>query len=139
MNYFRLFYLGNIIVCIQCVNKIIIYYSIHQFLHLLLTSFSVFAIAIFILYFVFSFQIEESIPTPKREVDKPFVMPIEDTFSISGRGTVATGAIEKGSIKVGDDIEIVGLAQTVRTTCTGKWKRNHHRISSFSFILLLNT
>ena len=55
-----------------------------------------------------------------REIDKPFVMPIEDTFSISGRGTVATGAIEKGSIKVGDDIEIVGLGQTIKTTCTGR-------------------
>lgn len=79
-------------------------------------------------------------------------MPIEDTFSISGRGTVATGAIEKGSIKVGDDIEIVGLAQTVRTTCTGKWGKkikNHlpHFLidpssSSFSFSFstrILNT
>ncbi len=93
--------------------------SLRLFTILILFHLDCLSISIYF-YFIFT-QVEESIPTPKREVDKPFVMPIEDTFSISGRGTVATGAIEKGSIKVGDDIEIVGLAQTVRTTCTGKY------------------
>src|SRR5216110_3344892 len=59
------------------------------------------------------------IPTPKREIDKPFLMPVEDVFSISGRGTVVTGRIERGIIKVGDEIEIVGLKATVKTVCTG--------------------
>lgn len=64
--------------------------------------------------------VEESIPTPVREVEKPFLMPVEDTFSISGRGTVVTGRVETGVIKVGDELEIVGLKPTVKTTCTGK-------------------
>ena len=64
--------------------------------------------------------VEASIPTPKRETDKPFLMPVEDTFSISGRGTVCTGRVEQGVLKVGDDIEIVGLIATQKTTCTGK-------------------
>jgi len=59
------------------------------------------------------------IPTPKRAVDQPFLMPIEDVFSISGRGTVVTGRIEKGIVKVGEEIEIVGIKPTVKTTCTG--------------------
>jgi elongation factor Tu len=59
------------------------------------------------------------IPTPKREIDKPFLMPVEDVFSISGRGTVVTGRIERGIVKVGDEIEIVGLKPTVKTVCTG--------------------
>src|ERR671938_310953 len=59
------------------------------------------------------------IPTPKREIDKPFLMPVEDVFSISGRGTVVTGRIERGIIKVGDEIEIVGIKPTVKTVCTG--------------------
>jgi elongation factor Tu len=59
------------------------------------------------------------IPEPKRDVDKPFLMPIEDVFSISGRGTVVTGRIERGKIKVGDEISIVGLRETTKTTCTG--------------------
>ncbi len=63
--------------------------------------------------------IEESIPTPKRETEKPFIMPVEDTFSISGRGTVVTGRIEQGKIKAGDELEIVGLVPTAKTTCTG--------------------
>eukprot|EP00595_Chromulina_sp_UTEXLB2642_P000926 CAMPEP_0196761408 /NCGR_PEP_ID=MMETSP1095-20130614/639_1 /TAXON_ID=96789 ORGANISM="Chromulina nebulosa, Strain UTEXLB2642" /NCGR_SAMPLE_ID=MMETSP1095 /ASSEMBLY_ACC=CAM_ASM_000446 /LENGTH=305 /DNA_ID=CAMNT_0042110921 /DNA_START=338 /DNA_END=1255 /DNA_ORIENTATION=+ len=63
--------------------------------------------------------VEATIPTPKRELDKPFLMPVEDTFSISGRGTVATGRIEQGSIKTGDDMDLVGITPTVRTTCTG--------------------
>ena len=63
--------------------------------------------------------VEASIPTPKRETDKTFLMPVEDTFSISGRGTVATGRIEQGQLKTGDDLEIVGLAPTQKTTCTG--------------------
>jgi elongation factor Tu len=59
------------------------------------------------------------IPTPKRDVEKPFLMPIEDVFSISGRGTVVTGRIERGIVKVNDEIEIVGLKATTKTTCTG--------------------
>ena len=59
------------------------------------------------------------IPVPKREVDKPFLMPIEDVFSISGRGTVVTGRIERGIVHVGDDLEIVGIKDTTTTTCTG--------------------
>jgi len=59
------------------------------------------------------------IPQPDRPKDKPFLMPIEDVFTISGRGTVVTGRIERGVVKVGDDIEIVGLKPTVKTTCTG--------------------
>ena len=59
------------------------------------------------------------IPTPERPVDQPFLMPVEDVFSISGRGTVATGRIERGVIKVGDEMEMVGIRQTRKTTCTG--------------------
>ncbi len=59
------------------------------------------------------------IPEPKREIDKPFLMPIEDVFSISGRGTVVTGRIERGIIKVGEEVEIVGIKDTQLTTCTG--------------------
>ncbi|OGT48415.1 MAG: translation elongation factor Tu, partial [Gammaproteobacteria bacterium RIFCSPHIGHO2_12_FULL_38_11] len=59
------------------------------------------------------------IPTPVRDIDKPFLLPIEDVFSISGRGTVVTGRIERGIIKVGEDMEIIGIKPTVRTTCTG--------------------
>ncbi len=63
--------------------------------------------------------VDEYIPTPKRDIDKPFLMPIEDVFSISGRGTVVTGRIERGVVKVGDEIEIVGLKPTQKTTVTG--------------------
>jgi len=59
------------------------------------------------------------IPTPKRVIDKPFLMPVEDVFSISGRGTVVTGRVERGVIKVGEEIEIVGLKPTLKTVCTG--------------------
>ena len=59
------------------------------------------------------------IPTPERAVDQPFLMPIEDVFSISGRGTVVTGRVERGVLNVGDEIEIVGLKDTRKTTCTG--------------------
>ena len=59
------------------------------------------------------------IPTPKRVVDKPFLMPVEDVFSISGRGTVVTGRVERGVIKVGEEVEIVGLRPTQKTVCTG--------------------
>ena len=65
--------------------------------------------------------VESSIPTPERDLDKPFLMPVEDTFSISGRGTVVTGRIETGKLNVGDDLEIVGLKDTAKTTCTGKF------------------
>lgn len=59
------------------------------------------------------------IPDPVRDIDKPFLMPIEDVFSISGRGTVVTGRVERGIIKVGDEVEIVGIKPTQKTTCTG--------------------
>src|SRR6476646_7594140 len=63
--------------------------------------------------------LDSFIPEPVRVLDKPFLMPVEDVFSISGRGTVVTGRIERGVIKVGDEIEIVGIKPTVKTTCTG--------------------
>jgi len=63
--------------------------------------------------------VDEYIPVPERDVDKAFLMPIEDVFSISGRGTVVTGRIEAGVVKVGEEIEIVGIKDTVKTTCTG--------------------
>ena len=63
--------------------------------------------------------VDASIPQPPRAVDEPFLMPIEDVFSISGRGTVVTGRVERGVINVGDDIEIVGIKDTSKTTCTG--------------------
>ena len=63
--------------------------------------------------------LDSYIPTPERAVDKPFLLPIEDVFSISGRGTVVTGRIERGIVKVGEEIEIVGIKATVKTTCTG--------------------
>jgi elongation factor Tu len=63
--------------------------------------------------------VDTAIPQPERPVDKPFLMPVEDVFSISGRGTVVTGRVESGIIKVGEDIEIVGLRDTQKTTCTG--------------------
>jgi elongation factor Tu len=63
--------------------------------------------------------IDEYIPQPTREVDKPFLMPVEDVFSITGRGTVATGRIERGTIKVGEEVEIVGLRDTSKTVVTG--------------------
>lgn len=63
--------------------------------------------------------LDEYIPQPERETDKPFLMPIEDVFSISGRGTVATGRIERGIVKVGEEIEIVGVRDTQKTTVTG--------------------
>ncbi len=63
--------------------------------------------------------VDAYIPEPVRDVDKPFLMPIEDVFSISGRGTVVTGRLERGVIKVGDDVEIVGIRPTHKTVCTG--------------------
>ncbi len=63
--------------------------------------------------------VDSYIPQPERELDKPFLMPVEDVFSISGRGTVVTGRIEQGVVKVGEEIEIVGIKDTVKTTCTG--------------------
>jgi len=63
--------------------------------------------------------VDEHIPTPTREIDKPFLLAVEDVFSITGRGTVATGRIERGQIKVGDEVEIVGLQETRKTTVTG--------------------
>src|SRR3712207_9232563 len=63
--------------------------------------------------------VDEYIPQPERPKDRPFLMPIEDVFSISGRGTVVTGRVERGIVKVGDEIEIVGIRATQKTTCTG--------------------
>ena len=63
--------------------------------------------------------IDSYIPEPVRDTDKPFLMPIEDVFSISGRGTVVTGRVERGVVKVGDDVEIVGIKDTIKTVCTG--------------------
>ncbi len=63
--------------------------------------------------------VDANIPTPERPIDQPFLMPIEDVFSISGRGTVVTGRVERGVVKVGDEIEVVGIRETSKTTCTG--------------------
>jgi elongation factor Tu len=64
-------------------------------------------------------EVDKYVPQPERPKDRPFLMPIEDVFSISGRGTVVTGRVERGVIKVGEEIEIVGLKDTMKTTCTG--------------------
>ena len=64
-------------------------------------------------------EVDNYIPEPERDKDKPFLMPVEDVFSISGRGTVVTGRVERGVINVGDEIEIVGIKDTAKTTCTG--------------------
>jgi elongation factor Tu len=63
--------------------------------------------------------LDSYIPTPKRDTDKSFLMPIEDVFSISGRGTVVTGRIDAGIVNIGDELEIVGIKDTQKTTCTG--------------------
>jgi elongation factor Tu len=63
--------------------------------------------------------VDSYVPVPQREVDKPFLMPIEDVFSISGRGTVVTGRVDRGKIKVGEEVEIVGIKDTRKTVCTG--------------------
>ncbi|NCZ85804.1 MAG: elongation factor Tu, partial [Burkholderiaceae bacterium] len=64
-------------------------------------------------------EMDKYIPVPKRDIEKPFLMPVEDVFSISGRGTVVTGRIERGIVKVNEEVEIIGLKDTVKTTCTG--------------------
>src|SRR5207244_4720381 len=63
--------------------------------------------------------VDSYIPQPEREVDKPFLMPVEDIFSISGRGTVATGRIERGQVKVGEEVEIIGIKPTRKSVVTG--------------------
>ena len=63
--------------------------------------------------------LDDYIPQPERAIDQPFLMPIEDVFSISGRGTVVTGRVERGIVKMGDEVEVVGIRETSRTTCTG--------------------
>jgi elongation factor Tu len=63
--------------------------------------------------------LDSYIPEPERAIDQPFLMPVEDVFSISGRGTVVTGRVERGIVKVGDEIEIIGIKDTQKTTCTG--------------------
>jgi elongation factor Tu len=64
-------------------------------------------------------EMDAYIPEPTRDTDKPFLLPIEDVFSISGRGTVVTGRVERGIVKVGEEVEIVGIKDTTKTTCTG--------------------
>jgi len=63
--------------------------------------------------------LDSYIPEPTRDIEKPFLLPIEDVFSISGRGTVVTGRVERGIVKVGEEIEIIGIKPTIKTTCTG--------------------
>jgi elongation factor Tu len=63
--------------------------------------------------------VDEFIPEPVRDIDKPFLMPVEDVFSISGRGTVVTGRVERGIVRVSDEVEIVGIKETQKTVCTG--------------------
>jgi elongation factor Tu len=63
--------------------------------------------------------VDSYFPSPKREIDKPFLMPVEDVFTISGRGTVVTGRVERGVVKVSEEVEIVGLRETQKTVCTG--------------------
>ena len=63
--------------------------------------------------------VDSYIPQPQREVDKPFLLPVEDVFTISGRGTVVTGRVERGTVKVGEEVEIVGIRPTQKTVCTG--------------------
>ncbi len=63
--------------------------------------------------------LDSYIPEPERAIDQPFLMPVEDVFSISGRGTVVTGRVERGIVKVGEEIEIIGIRETQKTTCTG--------------------
>ena len=63
--------------------------------------------------------VDEYVPEPERDMDKPFLMPVEDVFSIAGRGTVVTGRVEKGTIKTGEEIEIAGIKETTKTTCIG--------------------
>ncbi|MBW7903495.1 MAG: elongation factor Tu [Rhodocyclaceae bacterium] len=69
--------------------------------------------------FALAAALDSYIPTPERAIDQPFLLPIEDVFSISGRGTVVTGRVERGIVKVGEEIEIVGIKPTAKTTCTG--------------------
>jgi elongation factor Tu len=64
-------------------------------------------------------SLDEYIPTPERELDKPFLLPVEDVFSITGRGTVATGRIERGKVHTGDEVELVGIRDNAKTVCTG--------------------
>ena len=63
--------------------------------------------------------VDKYIPEPVRDIDKPFLMPVEDVFTISGRGTVVTGRVERGMVKVGEEVEIVGIRPTAKTVCTG--------------------
>jgi elongation factor Tu len=63
--------------------------------------------------------VDSYLPEPTRDIDRPFLMPIEDVFTITGRGTVVTGRVERGMVKVGEEIELIGLRPTTKTTCTG--------------------
>src|SRR3712207_5113715 len=69
--------------------------------------------------------VDAYIPQPERPIDQPFLMPIEDVFSISGRGTVVTGRVERGVVKVGEEVEIVGIRDTKKTVVTGEIGRAH--------------
>jgi elongation factor Tu len=82
--------------------------------------------------------VEAKIPTPKRDLDKPFLMPVEDTFSIAGRGTVATGRVEQGVVKVGDDLDLIGIKAMSKTTCTGNNDYNNTFVSIIVLKPLLN-
>ena len=77
--------------------------------------------------------VDEHIPTPARELDKPFLLPIEDVFSISGRGTVVTGRVERGVIKNGDEVEFVGHGVKAKTTVTGKAYCSYNPGSEMNF------
>lgn len=77
--------------------------------------------------------VDEHIPTPTRELDKPFLLPIEDVFSISGRGTVVTGRVERGVIKNGDEVEFVGHGVKTKTTVTGKAYCSYNPGSEMNF------
>ena len=72
--------------------------------------------------------VDTYIPTPERATDKPFLMPVEDVFTITGRGTVATGRIERGVLKVGDEVEIVGLSEESKKSCSNR-NRNVQKIT----------
>lgn len=69
--------------------------------------------------------VDEWIPTPIRDLDKPFLLPVEDTYSISGRGTVVTGRVERGTVRKGDEVEFVGQKAHIKTTITGGCGRLH--------------
>src|SRR3546814_2919669 len=84
--------------------------------------------------------VDNYIPQPDRPKDKPFLMPIEDVFSISGRGTVVTGRVESGIVKVGDEVEIVGIRDTQKTICTGveMFRRSEEHTSELQSLMRIS-